>query len=268
MKGNRLTLAPLCWLLGWMLLVDSFKISVILTLPEENQVIPMSMAEDAVDDMYFMCNKTMLERIHETYFDEENTETFAKVWKNAQGCAKRKLNEKDKEDEALTIKHMQAICVYTSGYQKFHKTFNDAVQNSRSTSFPFHSLHYWLTSAIQILGKNKKCHTTYRRTNVVYSGEVNQIVRFGFFASSSYDTTLTDFGTKTCFKITTCSGAFLKHYSTVNKEEQEVLIPPYEKFKITGKKTGVSEGLDKCDVVYILESTGVQSNQNCKAAYS
>eukprot|EP00064_Thunnus_orientalis_P015415 superscaffoldBa00002854_g15467 len=51
MKGNRLTLAPLCWLLGWMLLVDSFKISVILTLPEENQVIPMSMAEDAVDDM-------------------------------------------------------------------------------------------------------------------------------------------------------------------------------------------------------------------------
>ncbi|XP_038570254.1 T-cell ecto-ADP-ribosyltransferase 1-like [Micropterus salmoides] len=34
---------------------------------------------------------------------------------------------------------------------------------------------------------------------------------------------------ETCFKIKTCSGAFLKNYSYYD-QEKEVLIPPYEMF--------------------------------------
>ncbi|CAK6953305.1 erythroblast NAD(P)(+)--arginine ADP-ribosyltransferase-like [Scomber scombrus] len=271
MKGNKLTLAPLSLLLGWMLLVDSARISFIFTLQEESQIIPMTMVENAVDDMYFTCNGTMSKMIQDKYFTKENTGKFAKVWKNAERCAKKKLNDKDTVDKALNKDHMQAICVYTSEYEQFYSIFNEAVRTKMSeynTSFRFHYLHFWLTSAIQILNNNMNCHTTYRRTKAEFSGKVNQIVRFGYFTSSSYDTTLTRFGTKTCFKIKTCSGAYLKHYSTLRENEQEVLIPPYEKFKITGKEKGeFVKGLDDCEVVYFLESTGIQSNLNCKAAY-
>ncbi|XP_068583423.1 erythroblast NAD(P)(+)--arginine ADP-ribosyltransferase-like [Cebidichthys violaceus] len=270
MEGNMLIFAPMCLLLCWMLPVCSMKISFIVNLPEEKLGIQMNMVETAVDDMYFGCNETMTKMIKDKYFKEENTKVFADVWKKAQRCAKKRLQNRDKGDEALTKDHMQAICVYISDYQEFYKTFNDQIQTGMSTyrtSFPFHSLHFWLTSAVQILNNNKNCHTSYRRTRIEYSGNVNQIMRFGFFASSSYKTTLNRFGKKTCFKIKTCLGASLKHHSSLAKEEQEVLIPPYEKFKIVKKTRGLDvEGLGDCEVVYILESAGVHSNLNCNAA--
>ncbi|KAI3352985.1 hypothetical protein L3Q82_019561, partial [Scortum barcoo] len=283
MKGNMLIFAPLCLLLCWILPVDSMKVSginsdlpfilsikFIFSLPEAKQGIRLSMAEDALDDMYFGCNKTMTIRIKH-YFKKENAGTFAAAWKKAQGCAKKRLENKDRGGEALTKDHLQAICVYTSSHPQIYREFNDAILKSKgaySTSFPFHFLHFWLTSAVQILSNDIRCHTTYRRTNAEFTGNVNQIIRFGLFASSSYIPTLTHFGKKTCFKIETCSGAFLKNYSSVGDYEQEVLIPPYEKFNITQKKKGWDiEGLGDCEVVYILESAGVQSNLNCNAAY-
>lgn len=201
--------------------------------------------------------------------ETEKTKIFKNAWKSAESCANRNLKSINKGDEALTKDHMQAICVYTSGHSRFYEGFNAAVRTDSTIygkSFPFHSMHFWLTSAVQILSNNIRCHITYRRTKVAFTGDVNQIIRFGFFASSSYNTTLTHFGKKTCFKITTCSGASLKHYSTIGNKEQEVLIPPYEKFKITQKGQYV-EGLSDCEVVYILESAGVHSNLNCNAAY-
>ncbi|XP_031696882.1 erythroblast NAD(P)(+)--arginine ADP-ribosyltransferase-like [Anarrhichthys ocellatus] len=271
MEGNMQMFAPMCLLLCWMLPVCSMKISFIVSLPEANLGIQMNMVETAVDDMYIGCNETMTTMIKDKYFKEENTGKFADVWKRAQRFVEKRLKNRDKGDEALTKDHMQAICVYTAEYPKFYGTFNDEIQKGMSTyrtSFPFHSLHFWLTSAVQILNNNKNCHTSYRRTHSQYSGNVNQIMRFGFFASSSYKTTQYCFGKKTCFKIKTCSGAFLKHYPCLGKEEQEVLIPPYEKFKIIKKTKGLYvEGLVDCEVVYILESAGVHSNLNCNAAY-
>ncbi|XP_044046101.1 ecto-ADP-ribosyltransferase 5-like [Siniperca chuatsi] len=272
MKGNMMIFAPLCLLLCGMLPVDSMMIRFNFTLRDAYQEIPLSMAEDSVDDMYFGCNQEMMKMIKDKYFkNENNNSTFMVFWNKAQDCANKKLEQKDKGDEALTKDHMQAICVYTSGYKMFHRMFNDAIQNGMSiysTFFSFHSLHFWLTSAVQILSNNIKCHTTYRRTSVVFTGNVNQIIRFGFFASSSYKTTLTHFGKKTCFKIKTCSGGFLKHYSYLKDAEQEVLIPPYEEFKITMKTKGLYvDGLSDCEVVYILESAGVHSNLNCNAAH-
>ncbi|XP_071346685.1 ecto-ADP-ribosyltransferase 4-like isoform X2 [Trachinotus anak] len=228
----------------------------------------MSMVKDAVDDMYFGCNMTMTKQVTDKYFVEENTGTFARVWKKAESCAKKKLNQKNDGDEALTKDHLRAICAYTSNYKEFYKTFNHHVRSDMSkytTSFPFHSFHFWLTSAVQILSNNTKCNTTYRRTNLMFTAKVGHTVRFGLFASSSYKTTLTRFGHKTCFEIKTCAGAFLKHYSAVGTEEQEVLIPPYEMFRIT--MGPAVKGLDDCDVVHILQSVGVHSNVNCKAAY-
>lgn len=228
----------------------------------------MSMVKDAVDDMYLGCRETMAKMVKDKYFKKENTGDFEKVWKKAQSCANKRLKRKHQEDQALTKDHLQAICVYSSDYEKFYKTFNTEILKGKdiyNTVFQFHSLHFWLTSALQILSDNRNCHIAYRRTNIEIIGKVNQIIRFGFFASSSKKTTLSHFGNKTCFKIRTCSGAFLKHYAALGDHEQEVLIPPYEQFKIINKTKGF-EGLHDCEVVYILESAGVHSNLNCNAA--
>ncbi|XP_070780372.1 ecto-ADP-ribosyltransferase 5-like [Enoplosus armatus] len=272
MKGKMLIFAPLCLLLCWMLPVGSKKISYISSPQKANEIIPLSMAKDAVDDMYLGCNKTMMTMVKDKYFKEEHKGAFAKLWKKAQSCANRKLEHEDRGDEALTKDHKQAICVYTSDDLKFYEKFNEAVRTNKSiygTSFPYHSLHFWLTSAIQILNNNKNCLITYRRTNTKFSGNVNQIIRFGFFASSSREPNLTNFGKTTCFKIKTCSGAFLKKYPRLKDKEQEVLIPPYEKFNITKKmekKKQFVEHLSDCEIVYDLRSAGVQSNLDCDVA--
>ncbi|XP_047441766.1 ecto-ADP-ribosyltransferase 4-like [Mugil cephalus] len=266
-----LTCAPLCLLAGfWLLPISSQKVSGSLQPRESsNQTIPLSMMENAVDDMYDGCMPKMEEMVREKYFKEETrpNSTFAKAWKKAESCAEK--NHKDKKndtDVALTKNHMQAICVYTGGHSRIYDVFNEAVRTNRTiygTSFPFHSLHFWLTSAIQILNNNT-CHVTYRRTNVTFTGSVNQTIRFGTFASSSLLTNLTRFGHETCFKIKTCLGAYLKDYPSLKKYEQEVLIPPYETFIITGK-TKRPVGSLKCRVVYFLEGVGWQSNLNCSA---
>nr|XP_046234997.1 ecto-ADP-ribosyltransferase 5-like [Scatophagus argus] len=268
MKENMQIVALLCLFLCCMQTAGSERISLI---SEEKESIPLNMVEDAVDDMYFGCNENMMKKIN-TYFEKEKNETFGEVWKRAESCTKESLEyqKNENEDEALTKDHMQAICVYTSDYNKFYKTFNTAVRTNRTiyrTAFKFHSLHFWLTSAVQTLNNEKKCHTSYRRTTCTFTGDVNQTIRFGSFASSSYNTTLTYFGNKSCFKIKTCYGAFLKKYPYLEDKEQEVLIPPYEKFKIKEKIQDKSvEGLNDCKVVYILESDGIESNLNCQVA--
>ncbi|TKS65802.1 Ecto-ADP-ribosyltransferase 5 [Collichthys lucidus] len=255
MKGNMQILTTMCALLCWMQPISSKKISDIFGPQQDaNQVIPLSMVEDAVKDNYFE--------------KELTSEIFGKAWKQAKDCATRSLERKRKEDVALTENHMQAICLYTSDYEKFYKKFNEAVRTNRKiygTCFPFHSLHFWLTSAVQILNNNKMCTTTYRRTNDIYDTN-DKMIRFGFFASSSYTTDLTQFGNKSCFKIKTCFGAFLKDYPHLGSNEQEVLIPPYEKFTITKAKNRFVKGLTDCEIIYNLESAGVESNLDCRAA--
>ncbi|XP_071389399.1 ecto-ADP-ribosyltransferase 4-like, partial [Centroberyx affinis] len=250
-------------------------ISFNLSVPEPNLSIPLSMVEDAVDDMYEGCTTPMIDRVKNKYMKTENVGMFADVWKNASICAKEGLAKKYREDEALTKDHLQAICVYTSDYNGFYATFNTAVRTERkkygTPSFPYHSLHFLLTSAINILKTSQNyCHVTYRRADVIFTGEVNQKIRFGNFASSSYRTDLRDFGKKTCFEIRTCLGAYLRNYSVFSDQEQEVLIPPYEVFKIAkitkGPKDAFDKGLNDCVVLYSLTSEGFQSNLNCRAA--
>ncbi|XP_053274944.1 ecto-ADP-ribosyltransferase 4 [Pleuronectes platessa] len=268
MARKMLISVPLCLLLCWMLLVGSKTIRNVASR-DAIQSIPLNLAEDSVDDMYLGCNARMAQIVNKKYFKKENNGTFADVWKKANKCAIDKFRNKDKKDEALTKNHTRAICAYTANVLEFYQTFNAAVRTSRKqygTTFPFHFLHFWLTSAVQILGKNTDCKTTYRRTKRVFSGKVGQIIRFGSFSSSSAVPDQKIFGNKTCFEIKTCLGACLKNYSTL-PDEEEVLIPPYERFKIIMKiKKNIPGNLRDCENVYILESAGVLSNLNCKDA--
>ncbi|XP_034754380.1 ecto-ADP-ribosyltransferase 5-like [Etheostoma cragini] len=269
MKGNMLVFAALCLILCWMLSVDSMRIRFNFGHRDANDRIPMSMVEDAVDDMYLGCNESMMIKVNDDYFKEKQKRSlFKDAWNKAKRCTDTKF--KQRENMSLTKNHIQAICVYTSN--DVYSKFNDAVRTKGSdyaSSFLFHSLHYLLTSAIQILNSNNYCHRTYRRTTARFTGQVNQIIRFGSFTSSSYSTDLTKFGKVSCFEIKTCSGALLESYS-VYPDEREVLIPPYEMFNITKQLRGrdTTQGLNDCEKVFVLESAGVKSNLNCKIVHT
>ncbi|XP_042260017.1 T-cell ecto-ADP-ribosyltransferase 1-like, partial [Thunnus maccoyii] len=228
---------------------------------------PLDMVTESVDDMYFGCTKEMEKKVKEEYFNKENVGKVAEALKDKK--VKQCVDDGKKQgNNVLSEDHIQAICVYTSTY--IYDQFNTAVRTSKniySSSFQLHSLHFWLTTAIQTLNKNYECQTTYRRTTAVFTGKVNNIIRFGTFASSSFRTDLTDFGSETCFQIKTCSGAYVKPYSVFPKQE-EVLIPPYETFKITKTVEGRGQfkDLSDCNRVFILESAGGKSELNCKAA--
>lgn len=207
----------------------------------------------------------MDEKVKTIYFNDEMQDPeFNETWSSAAECANQKP---DPEDKALTTDHMQAICVYTCN--DLYEQFNTAVRTqgpNYNTTFKYRSLHFYLTSAIQILNSKKNCSTTYRRTTSSFTGIENSIIRFGAFASSSFKKDLIHFGNKTCFKIKTCLGAYLKHYSSFCTAEEEVLIPPCEKFKVTKKVVGPGEykGLEDCEVVFELENVGYNSTLNCR----
>lgn len=208
----------------------------------------------------------MEEKIETTYLNNELKGLFNVAWKNVDECANK---EPDDVDKALTKTHMQAICAYTNFiYSDFNKAVREE-KNVYTSTFKYHTLHFWLTTAIQILSSNQGCQTSYRRTSSEYTGDLNGIVRFGMFASSSKAKDATRFGSKTCFEIETCAGADLKHYPYRGTDEDEVLIPPYETFEITQIIDGKGEFKDMpdCERVFILKSKRNNvSNLDCKAA--
>ncbi len=112
--------------------------------------------------------------------------------------------------------------------------------------------------------QQKKCFQTFRGTNVKFNGQVFTDIRFGSFTSSSVSQNITKtYGNVSCFEIYTCEGANITKYSKIEREE-EVLIPPYEMFKVTAVKTKGQEGA-WCDTVFMLNSTGTRSDLNCAA---
>uniref|UniRef100_A0A8C6UGP2 NAD(P)(+)--arginine ADP-ribosyltransferase n=1 Tax=Neogobius melanostomus TaxID=47308 RepID=A0A8C6UGP2_9GOBI len=217
--------------------------------------VSLSMMDQSIDDMYFGCNEAMEKKVMEEYFPKEmKNNAFKDGWNVAKSFAKTKYE--NRENRALTQDQVQAIYVYTQQPPNVYDPFNAAVRGDAaiySKAFPYHALHFWLTSAIQILNPNKQCHITYRRTKTVFTGKENTEMRFGCFASSSKLNDLTSFGTVTCFHIETCYG------------EEEVLIPPYEKFKIKEIAKESYRDLKECKTIFVLESAGLVRKLNCKA---
>uniref|UniRef100_A0A4W5MNL0 NAD(P)(+)--arginine ADP-ribosyltransferase n=1 Tax=Hucho hucho TaxID=62062 RepID=A0A4W5MNL0_9TELE len=140
-----------------------------------------------------------------------------------------------KERRKLSKNYSLAIQVYVNATANIYKSFNNATRTqykSYNKTFKYHSLHFLLTN----------------------------------FTSNTLDKKIAKgFGSKSCFEIATYFGAPLGKYSQL-AHENEVLIPPYEVFKITK----VMKRKDKkdlwCDVVYKLKSTKKirKSDLNCQ----
>ncbi|XP_031416178.2 ecto-ADP-ribosyltransferase 5-like, partial [Clupea harengus] len=217
------------------------------------KALPLDMAPNSVDDAYSTCTKEMSKRVLSKYLTNElnSNADFKKAWNWA-----KKYNKHKNPGNGLTENHAIAIRVYTNGHPKVYDKFNEAVHVGKETEFNYHALHFLLTDALKHLKENQKrgkCLPTYRRTELDSHTKVNQEIRFGYFTSTSLKKGLTRFGKRSCFEIETCHGAALEPFSNW-PEEEAVLIPPYEKFKV--KNIRKHEKKDWCDVVYILSSTG------------
>lgn len=234
---------------------------------QQSGTIELSMMDKCIDDSFTNCNVKMDQQVKTVYFPREiKNPLFREAWDVSEECALEQLKKLQNMYQALTSNHTRALCIYTNDEPILYVPLNAALRTGAgiysTPSFKYHALYFWLVSAIQIL-KNS-CETTYRRTNDIYTGKINQNMRFGYFASSSRKPNLLQFGNETCFHIRTCHGAYIEKYSIIAGED-EVLIPPYEVFKVTKIVKNSYGSLQNCKKIFVLESVGTKSNLNCKA---
>ncbi|XP_076153508.1 erythroblast NAD(P)(+)--arginine ADP-ribosyltransferase-like [Alosa pseudoharengus] len=227
----------------------------------------LDMKPNSVDDQYKGCAENMTNLVKNTFLQKElNNQEFGEAWKRANDSC-------GNPGHGLTINQCIALFVYSdSNKTQIYKVFNEAGRDGKeeykSRTFKWYSLQFFLTEAVQALKREQKnSKTTFRGTNVSFLKKVvNHEIRFGQFASSSTEKkTAQGFGTKSCFEINSDQGVAIKDFSTI-PGENEVLIPPYEKFKVTEVLEKVNDPNLWCETVYKLQSTGIQSNLNCAVA--
>lgn len=241
-----------------------------------NGVFPLDLAPNSVDDMYDGCKKQSEDRVREKYLQNElnNDINFRLAWREAEQYDNKKWKRKKgkRPPTSLGKEQSMAIYVYTLDKPKVYQDFNNAVRTQGpeyKTTFRYHALHFFLTDALQTLNTRKpegeRCLTVYRRVDRYFSQDVlNKPIRFGSFTSSSLGSyPNVRFGTKSCFKIVTCFGAEISLYSKLGEAEREVLIPPYEVFKVTNLEKSPGQKNLSCEVVYEVKSTHTTSNLNC-----
>ncbi|XP_069496434.1 GPI-linked NAD(P)(+)--arginine ADP-ribosyltransferase 1 isoform X2 [Ambystoma mexicanum] len=206
----------------------------------------LDMALSSYDDQYKGCGRDMEAEIPKLFQTEYKTNRdFASAW----DIAKSEWEERKqfarmppgfKEEYAI------AILAYTID-GPLHRIFNTAVREAGQSreyylrTFKFKALHYYLTNALRLLDEQdaQKCHIVYRGIKGVRFKSVGQKpIRFGQFTSSSSNSeNAQQFGQDTLFSIETCYGVSIKNFSFFPGED-EVLIPPFEKFKVTNFTKG------------------------------
>ncbi|NXR90256.1 NRT2 ribosyltransferase, partial [Hypocryptadius cinnamomeus] len=227
------------------------------------KVVPLDMAQNSFDDQYRGCGHAMtavLPALNNIEF--QKNPHFAKGWAVAQA-------EWRKQGSPVSplASPAQAVALMAYTMQHLYKDFNAAVRTAGRSrqeyrnNFHFKTLHFLLTKALMTLrhAQNEQCHRVFRGVrDVRFQARRGQRVRFGQFTSTSQRKEIAlHFGTDTIFEVHTCHGAAIRQFSMYPWEE-EVLIPPFETFKVTkvtrnGKRTRIS-----------LRSEGTFSKYNCE----
>lgn len=175
---------------------------------------------------------------------------FSQAWSNAEQKAEEPAHD------YMEKHHSVAIYMYTNVLQKTTKP--DFVNTGRTgkqlkETFESRSLYLSLSEAIQILKHSQvTClHTNYRTQTLLNLNISDKLIRFSTFILGSDGWGLTK--NASCFEVHTCFGADITHYSAL-KQDSQVLIPPYEVFKVADIETDAQ----KCNIIYKL-----RSNLNC-----
>ncbi|XP_055467158.1 ecto-ADP-ribosyltransferase 4 [Psammomys obesus] len=229
--------------------------------------VDLDLTPHSFDDQYQDCSEQVMKELNEgDYFMEEiDTNTYySRVWQKAHLSW---LSQANTVPESMTPVHIVTIMFYTSNHNvssDFAKAMARAAGSpwQYKQSFHFKYLHYYLTSAIQLLRKESSsknrslCYKVYHgMKDVNFEARVGSTIRFGQFLSASLlkeETPVS--GNQTLFTIFTCLGVSVQDFSL----RKEVLIPPYELFEVISKN--YSTGGDLISV----RSAGNMSAYNCQ----
>ncbi|KAM4045572.1 ecto-ADP-ribosyltransferase 5-like [Anomaloglossus baeobatrachus] len=208
---------------------------------------------DIFDDQYIGCSETLEDIMPKVLQQEKANKQFRDAWIKA-------AEQWEYIQDDLTLpqgfedEHGIAVLTFTNTYPKgnpIHQQLNGnlslagASRKDYMEKFHFKALHFYLTRALQILKPDcEESYTTYRGSP--HSHHVKPLSKFGRFTSTSMDhVTAEIFGSESLFQIVTCFGAKIEDLSFF-PSEQEVLIPPTEKFLFSSKYR----------TWYVLKSTG------------
>ncbi|KAM9363651.1 ecto-ADP-ribosyltransferase 4-like [Symphorus nematophorus] len=223
--------------------------------------LPLDMATDSIDDMYDGCRSETASMIDLFgVFEWHFNRNFSFAWASVEKNAKKPVHQHLKEDHAIVM-YMYTKLKYIE--QDFNKAVKTGKHKYSTSEFKFHYFYFYLTDAVQALRHNQtSCRTTYYRTWKHFDRSViNTNMRFGAFTqATSSKQSFNLNGNVSCFEIHSCFGADITYYSAAQQMGQ-VLIPPYEVFKITDVQTDDPW----CSVVYKLQSTNIpRTDLNCK----
>ncbi|NXB00904.1 NARE ribosyltransferase, partial [Cnemophilus loriae] len=225
--------------------------------------LPLDMALDSFDDQYRGCRHIMTEVLPAlNHFELQQNPLLARVWVKAMAEWQRR----GPPVSPLSPDHTVALMAYTM--KDMYKEFNDAVQvagRSRQEywdNFHFKTLHFLLTDALAVLRgtRGPRCHCVFRGVRGVrFEAQPGDTVRFGRFTSTSLHKQIAQqFGTDTMFQVHTRQGVDIREFSSSPSDEEEVLIPPFETFRVTN----VTQEGDRALIQ--LRSTGTFSKYNCE----
>ncbi|NXY39075.1 NARE ribosyltransferase, partial [Pomatorhinus ruficollis] len=223
----------------------------------------LDMARDSFDDQYRGCGPAMTAALPAlNRSDFQNNPFFAQVWAKAKAEWQRqgsRVSPLASPDQAIAIMAYTMLDVY--------KDFNNAVQVAGHSpqeyrkNFHFKTFHFLLTQALVTLrdARGAQCHNVFRGAcRYQLKARSGDTVRFGRFTSTSLRKEIAlCFGTNMAFQMHTCHGVDIRDFS-MHPWEEEVLIPPFETFKVTNVT-------DDGQMPWIeLHSTGISSNYNCE----
>ncbi|KAF1610900.1 Erythroblast NAD(P)(+)--arginine ADP-ribosyltransferase, partial [Eudyptes chrysolophus] len=227
--------------------------------------VALDMAPDSFDDQYQGCSHMMeeeLEELNRTEFAKNSI--YAEAWTRA---ATEWRNRQGRVPQLRVLRPEQevALLAYTwNGSQSgpLHEPFNKAVHEAGRSldTFHFKALHFLLTKALHALqdAQPRRCYRVYRGIEGIrFTAQPGQSMRFGYFASSSVKKNADGFGQDTIFSVETCYGVPIRNFSFFPNEE-EVLIPPFEIFKVTN----VTRDGDRA--LIHLRSQDARSNYSCE----
>ncbi|XP_040892820.1 T-cell ecto-ADP-ribosyltransferase 1-like [Toxotes jaculatrix] len=175
------------------------------------------------------------------------TSNFSQAWRDAEQNAREPAHKYMEKHYSIAI-YMYTDIVLQPVNQDLART-----RKQLKEAFESCPLYYSLSEAIQVLKHSQvTClSTSYRTETLLNLSMSNKHIRFNTFILGSDEWDFT--GNTSCFEVYTCFGADITHYSAFNNSHQ-VLIPPYEVFKVTDIQTDTQ----RCKVVYRLKS-----NLNC-----
>uniref|UniRef100_A0A8D2D9C8 NAD(P)(+)--arginine ADP-ribosyltransferase n=1 Tax=Sciurus vulgaris TaxID=55149 RepID=A0A8D2D9C8_SCIVU len=229
--------------------------------------IDFDLAPASFDDQYHGCSKQVMEELNQgDYFRKELDahKNYSKVWHKAHLTW---LNQARVLPKDMTVTHAVALLVYTLN-NNVHSDFSRAMASTARSpqqyrhSFHFKYLHYYLTSAIQLLRKETivkngtLCYEVHHSMKEFpFEAHIGATIRFGQFISTSLLKEETQkFGSQMLFTIFTCMGVPVQDFSL----KKEVLIPPYEFFEVVNTSHHPKGSWLQ------LQSAGNLSTSNCQ----